>query len=149
MAYGAVLRSPFNGARAFLEWAVGLWPYVNGKALMNGVKLEELNSVDMIDILHYMFEEDMNVQSQEQMDAKTAVRDVIYKDFYSSYYPFGGARKTNSNLNAAGEPVYNFTDDIKPFDPEVSPIRKGYIPPTKFDPNSTKPFGNNLDSPLN
>lgn len=115
---------------------------------MSGIDLKELDSVEMLDVIHYIFEEDMRVSSQEEMDAKTEVRKVIYREFYEKDYEYGTSTSKRT-YTASGQPVDNSFDDIVPFDPTVKSQRKGYIPPTKLDDDSSKPFGDVLDSPLN
>jgi hypothetical protein len=146
---GAVFRPPFRGTRAFLEWAVGLWPYVNGKALMNGIDLKELDASDMIDIIHYLFEEDMKVASKEEMDAISEVRKVVYEEFYSTSYFLAKTSSKYSTPNASGNFSEESFETITPFDPNIKNASKKYIPPTQFDPESVKPFGDILDGPIN
>ena len=116
---------------------------------MSGIRLEELDSSEMLDVIHYIFEEDMKVSSKEEMDAITEVRRVIYTEFYEKDYQYGAKASRNTTYSASGKPLDNSFDDIVPFDPNVKNRRKGYIPPTKLDEKSSKPFGDTLDSPLN
>lgn len=115
---------------------------------MNGIKLEELDSPQMVDVLHYLFEEDLTAPSKEFMDARTEVRKIIYGEMYETEYLFGLSDKSSSkNYTASGESLDSF-DDIIPFDPTVKQVRKGYIAPTNLDEDSSKPFGDILDGPL-
>ncbi len=96
---------------------------------------------DMLDVLHYYMEEDFRVFSAEQAEARDKARAVLYKLIYDKEYKFG-SNKNFSNPTASG-----FEDSIDPLDPEKGPT-KSYIPPTDFNPDSIKPFGDLLDSPL-
>lgn len=142
MASGTVFTPPYAAARAFIEWAVDLWPYVNGKALVSGLKLAEMDSVDMVDVLHYYFEEDLNVVSQEQVAAKSESRSVIYRTLYGTPYKY----RVDAGIKATASSSSSY-DDLVPFDPSNS-VTKPYVPPTEFDPDMAKPFGTVLDAPL-
>ena len=97
---------------------------------------------DMLDVLHYYMEEDYNVSSQEQIDARANVRKAIYRNMYNREYRFP-AGKNNSRVTASGLDL----DDVVPVDPTAGPT-KSYVPPTDFNPDSQKPFGDVLDAPL-
>ena len=97
---------------------------------------------DMLDVLHYYMEEDYNVSSQEQIDARSDVRKAIYRHMYNKEYKFP-AGKNNSRVTAGGLNL----DDVVPVDPMEGPT-KSYVPPTDFNPDSQKPFGDVLDAPL-
>jgi hypothetical protein len=97
---------------------------------------------DMLDVLHYYMETDFNTSSAEQSEARDKVRSIIYKSLYNKEYRF----KPNSN-NYSQTSADGFEQDISVFDPEKGPT-KSYIPPTDFNPDSEKPFGDVLDAPL-
>lgn len=147
MACRGILRPPYGAASSLLEWGIDLWPYVNGRALVSGLRLADMDSRDMLDVLHYFLEDDMNVGSAEQADARDAVRQQIYEEMYNSSYKYG--RKTNTTAVVkdfdaeAEEPQEKLPE---PFNPAAKPKR--YIPPTRFDGESTLPFGSTLDAPL-
>lgn len=116
---------------------------------MNGIVLEELDTPELVDILHYMFEEDLMASTKEESDVKDEVRKTIYRDLYNTEYLFGiSERSSKRTYTASGEFLEDSYDDIVPFDPTVKQERKGYIAPTNFDENSSKPFGDILDGPL-
>ena len=120
---------------------------------MNGLQLAGMEASDMLDVLHYFFEEDLNFSTAEQADAREATRDQLYRDLYNTEYKYKSPKSRN---RGSGQPVDFDIDEpvtapekIRPFDPmnptgEVKP----YVPPTRFDANSTKPFGDILDAPL-
>jgi glutaredoxin 2 len=116
---------------------------------MSGIDLKELDASDMLDIIHYFFEEDLKVASGEQMDAINEVRKVVYEEFYLTKYFLAKTSSKYSTPNASGNFSEESFEKITPFDPNIKNFSKGYKPPTKFDPESTKPFGDILDGPVN
>ena len=104
--------------------------------------------MDLLDALHYMFEEDMVPVSGEQQEARENMRKNLYMQIYgSSAYTWiagqGGAR-------AGGNRVSDFTPTTADSSDETSTelTHKPYEPPTPFDPDAAKPFGELLDEPL-
>lgn len=101
----------------------------------------------MLDVLHFMMEEDMLTEFAE---AKSDMRILIYRDIYGREYPHE-YRVKSKNKNgmpsgahsAAGENPYG---DLSPVDPVME--SKGYIPPTPVSDNPADPFGGVLDAPL-
>jgi hypothetical protein len=147
MVSRTVLRPSHIGARALCEWAVDLWPYLNGKALVSGLKLEEMELSDMLDVLHYYMEEDYNFSNAEQIEAKSNLRKTIYRSMYNTEYKFGASSGKNKTYTASGVDLDNL-ESVEPVDPLKEPT-KSYVPPTDFNPESIKPFGDVLDSPIN
>jgi hypothetical protein len=123
---------------------------------VNGLNLKEMKASDMIDVLHYFFEDDMNYASAEQADAKDRSREIIYRDFYDHSYAYSNTQeRANANYAASGQ---NFTKDfdvssldgdekIEAFDPMKKPP-KPFVPATKLNAASPRPFGSVLDEPL-
>jgi hypothetical protein len=146
MASRTVLRPSHIGARAICEWAIDIWPYLSGKALVSGLKLEEMELSEMLDVLHYYMEEDYNFSSPEQVDAKAKLRKTIYRTMYNTEYRFGANTSSNKNVTASGIDLDNL-ESVEPVDPLKGPT-KSYVPPTDFNPESIKPFGDVLDAPL-
>jgi hypothetical protein len=108
------------------------------------MRLEEMEMSEMLDVLHYYMEEDYNVSTQEQIDSRSNVRKVIYKNMYNKEYRFPAGEQNNSNrVTASGLDL----DDVVPVDPLKGPT-KSYVPPTDFNPDLVKPFGDVLDAPL-
>lgn len=118
---------------------------------MNGLRIEELDSRDMLDVLHYFFEEDMYYSSAEQAEGRDRARQQIYSQFYGSEYPYAiTANKSNAQ---GGMTTKNFDLDeeegVVPFDPlEKSKPTKPFVPPTPVNAKSSQPFGSVLDGPL-
>ena len=107
---------------------------------------------DMLDVLHYFFEDDLSAASAEQSEARSKTREAIYRDLYLTEYKY--AVKSTSG-NASGdylpkdfdEPLDSNEKEIVPFDPLKAPT-KPFVPATQFNPNAVKPFGNVLDAPF-
>jgi len=148
MARRGVFKPPYAAARAFLEWAIDLWPYVNGKALVSGLRLADMDSTDMIDVLHYYFEEDIAASSGEQMEARSESRSVIYRTLYGTQYKYAMSTSDKTyNSDGSKLPDDGFYSDLEPFDPSENVV-KPYVSPTELDEDSYLPFGKTLDAPL-
>jgi hypothetical protein len=114
---------------------------------MSGLRLAEMDSAEMLDVVHVIFEEDYtNATSGEQVDAKNNVRKIIYREFYEREYNYDSSSKTEYSDLEAEESGYDYSD-VVPFDPAKAE-RKPFVPSTDFDPNSELPFGKTLDAPL-
>jgi hypothetical protein len=105
-----------------------------------------MEASDMLDVLHYLFEQDTIVNSQEEYESKNSVRRVIYQSVYNRDFAY--LRDVDTNKS-------NVSDDFEPFDefdnytPTTSNSVKPYTPPTNFDPDSPNPFGSALrEAPL-
>lgn len=105
---------------------------MNGKAIVYGINLPEMELSDMLDVIHYFYEEDLNFSSHEQMQMAEKRRVHIYKEMYLTEYKY--------QVSAS-------SDVVEPFDPAGGGT-KPYIPPTEFDPDSYNPFGSALDAPI-
>lgn len=107
---------------------------------------------DMLDVIHYFFEEDYRYASYEQAQYKDSFRSNIYKDLYDQIYKYGVADITgNTPREQARSRDFDEEDEfsLTPFDPNSKQETKPYIPPTDFFGQSAKPFGETLESPLN
>lgn len=146
MVSRGVLKPPGSAARGLITWADDLWPYVNGKALANGLKLVEMESSEMLDVLHYYFEDDIRYASAETAEAVTSYRTQLYL-LYGKTYKYGTSASSSSNRNYVPKGA---SDDLNLDDlPGSTSGVKPYIPPTEFNPDSFLPFGSTLESPLN
>lgn len=113
---------------------------------MSGLRLGEMNSAEMLDVVHVIFEEDYtNVSSAEQVDVKTKVRTILYREFYGKEYTYSSNKTDYSDLEPE-EGLYDYSD-VVPFDPTKAAI-KPFVPSTDFDPDAALPFGKTLDAPL-
>lgn len=98
---------------------------------------------DMLDVLHYYMESDFNVTSSEQAEAREKARSIIYKSLYNKNYRFSSSNSKDFSTTFADGSVDSFSSS----DPTQGET-KSYFPPTDFNPDSEKPFGDVLDSPL-
>jgi hypothetical protein len=125
-----------------------------------GDRLEEKPVEDMLDIVHYFFECDVFTTAEEHQ-ARSAVRQLLYRELYGREYEAGdsadstanGGREFGTQEVASGDffPAAQVTADqfgvpTAPGGPKLT--HKPYIPPTPVDPTSPTPFGNVLDAPL-
>ncbi len=105
----------------------------------------------MLDVLHYLFEEDVNYTSDEQAQSQSNTRSRLYKDLYGATYKYPYTSKSNNGRTYIDESVIDepFTpDDLpKPFDPRAAQT-KPFIPATKINPDAVDPFGGLLDAPI-
>ena len=97
---------------------------------------------EMLDVIHYYMESDFMVSSAEEAEARDKARSIIYKSLYNKEYKYLAKSKGFSQTNASGS-----QETFGDFDPEKGPT-KSYFPPTDFNPDSEKPFGDILDTPL-
>ncbi len=118
---------------------------------MSGLALKEMEASEMIDVLHFFFEEDLFVVSEEEMEAKSSVRTALYQSFYGETYKYA-YKKNDRNRSASGnsfDPNEFHNEDLIPFDPSAPPKpTKPYTPPTDFVEESPLPFGELLDGPI-
>lgn len=98
----------------------------------------------MLDVLHFMFEEDLRFSSGEEAKAQSKMRTQLY-GLYDKPYNYGASESSGTTY---GGRAY-VPDDIDEFNVTPVDVKKSYIPPTKFNPESTNPFGSVLDAPLN
>lgn len=104
----------------------------------------------MLDVLHFYFEEDITLTSEDAMKAQSGVRVAVY-DLYDKKYPYayhGKKPKSPAEYGYVDENLpYDTSAPIKPFDPKTEPT-KAYTPATAFDAESANPFGGILDAPM-
>jgi hypothetical protein len=113
---------------------------------MAGIRLEELETRDMLDVLHYLFEDDLSVYSAEQFESKNKIRKSVYPTLLGKPYKY--APKETNNYDYGLE---DLDDPLEPFNPnqKISREVKPYMPPTNFNPDAQNPFGGALrEAPL-
>ena len=117
---------------------------------MSGVDLMSLSSPDLLDVIHYMFEDDLGASTEEEVDAKDKYRIRIYEDLYER--PYNYASPKNSGANRAFDPnLPPFDDPVNEgdFEPEgIQKATKAYTPPTAFNEGAANPYHGVLDAPL-
>lgn len=153
MAGRNVLRAPYDAARALLDWATDLWPYVNGKSIVHGVDLKSLSAPDMLDVIHFLFEDDMHSSSTgEQAEAKDKSRTMLYSSLYGKVYKYASKGASANQLPpdiAAEMQDYDMPTPVDPFErSQGSAIVKPFVPATSVDNGSRLPFGTALEAPL-
>lgn len=112
---------------------------------MNGLRLADMDASDMLDVLHFYFEEDLRYNNAEEADAVSSVRVSLYRTMYETEYKY----KVSSKKSGQGRNSYasgTDFDDLAPFDPETA-VSKPYVPPTQFDASGVDSSGV-LDGPL-
>ena len=98
----------------------------------------------MLDVLHFLFEDDLLAGTGEQLEAKDKLRSNIYKEFYNSSYRYAASKSSASNYDYGFE---NLDDPVNI--PASQAHTKPYFPPTNFDPEAANPFGSALkEAPL-
>lgn len=114
---------------------------------MSGVRLGALEASDMLDVLHFMMEEDMLTEFGE---AKSDMRILIWRELYGTEYPteYRFKKKSTSGRfpgahSAGGDNPYG---DLSPVDPTME--SKAYVPPTPQSNDLSNPFDGVLDAPL-
>lgn len=89
---------------------------------------------DMLDVIHYFYEDDLNFSTIEQAKMLDTRRKHVYREMYNTEYVYASPDEPSQN-------------DLVPFDSSGEGI-KPYIPPTDFNPDSVNPFGAVLDAPI-
>ena len=110
-----------------------LWPYVNGKAITLGLTLGEMPMSQMLDVIHFFFEDDARFSTAEEAEALSETRATMYGVLYGTTYKY----RTKKSGSGVGDFDATSAGGIKP-----------YIPPTEVNANSPLPFGDILEAPL-
>lgn len=118
---------------------------------MSGLQLSGMEASDMIDVIHYMFEDDFsNISTAEHLEAQSKMRSSLYKNLYKRQYKYENNYIKNSSGIKSFDPEEMEIEELEPLDPmKMSSQVKPYVPPTEFNPDYANPFGNQIDSPLN
>ena len=101
---------------------------------------------DMMDVLHYFFEDDMRmITTSEQSDAIDEMRTNLYR-LYDQPYRYGKKAQKSSGGRSyvTGDAGFPENDEFDPLNADVKP----FVPATDFNPDSSMPFGLTLDAPL-
>jgi hypothetical protein len=106
-----------------------------------------MDASDMLDVLHFFFEEDLNYSTGEQAEAVSKIREMIYRDMYGTIYKY--AYKDSSNKTKSFDEDDFGLDDVTPYDPTSKQV-KPYFPATEFDAEVGLDFGlGKLEPPMN
>jgi hypothetical protein len=109
-----------------------------------GLQLANMPVSDMLDVLHYFFEEDMKYPSEEEAESVSKMRTLIYREMYNMEYQYGFKKKSSTNYSSASS---NNFDDLVPFDP-TNAQTKPFIPATQVDPDTGMFMSEHLEPPV-
>lgn len=98
---------------------------------------------DMLDVLHYYFEQD-SVGEEDLQKAKTRMREELYTRLYKRPYSWGNAGGPEREFGTQEIGTDGFHN--KSGQPELT--HKPFVPTTKFNPDAARPYGTLLDPPL-
>jgi len=97
-----------------------------------------MEASNMLDVVHFFFEEDYRYSTAEQAKAVEGLRSSLYETMYRTKYKYSTNNSGNSSRSFNGSGDFNFdSSETKP-----------YIPPTDFNPDSGLPFGEVLEAPI-
>lgn len=100
----------------------------------------------MLDVLHYLFEEDATYDYTEQVEHKSSMRKVVYKTLYNTDYAYSATVRDSSPNSFNGD---DSGVDTEVFNSSMNREVKPYMPPTNFNPDSPNPFQGTLrEAPL-
>ena len=91
----------------------------------------------MLDVVHFLFEEDTIAFSSEHFESREKVRNTVYQTIYNRPYKY-------SNGSSSGDYGFDKLDDPVNTLPDIQTETKPYFPPTNFDPEAANPFGGAL-----
>ncbi|URP22169.1 hypothetical protein SEA_BIG4_85 [Microbacterium phage Big4] len=116
---------------------------MNGKALMSGVRLLEMEASDMMDVLHFLFEEDFTAVSEDHSHSRSALRDHLYTTLYGTKYSFkvpprkDAKGRTMGGTTAGGSNEFDYSDFEAAFAAEQETFDARNSDP--FSPRNPKP----------
>jgi hypothetical protein len=114
---------------------------------VSGLNLKEMDATDLVDVLHYFFEEDhVRYESSEHAESASKMRSRLYQDLYGRDFKY--AIQANSSGTSGGRKYVSNGDDSDYDDFGTNDQVKPYIPPTQFNPDSADPFNGALDAPI-
>lgn len=98
----------------------------------------------MMDVLHFLYEDDFTAMTEEHMQSRSALRDSIYNDLYYVDYPFKLKKQPGKSAGGNITDVQHVSefeslDNVKPVDPKKAndPFRS---PRTAADEKSKVKF---------
>lgn len=101
---------------------------------------------DMVDVIHFLFEEDARYSSGEEAESVSKLRSMVYSTMYNTTYKYGSS--SGASASSGGRRYVNDSDSMDFSDLPIPKEVKPYVAPTDFNPNSAMPFGSALDAPL-
>lgn len=127
MAHRRVHRPPYPGVEGLIQWALDMWPVVNGRCLVSGIDLKTLDAASCLDALYYIFEQDA-IDHPDVLTARSHTRVQIWPLWFGHQYKY--PRKEENAQNTFGsqdmmdlpdEVRTQDTETIKPFVPASTP----------------------------
>jgi len=122
---------------------------------MSGIQLLELPAPDMLDVIHFIFEDDNTHSTAEGVESKSKLRTILYSKLYDKEYKFpynssGTSYNYSTDIDA---PELAIPNDNYGYDsegvlpkPDKGPT-KPFVPTTDFNSDSPLPFGKFVDPP--
>ncbi len=106
---------------------------------MSGVNLAELDTVDMLDVVHFMLEEDVNYSTAEQAESRSTMRQLLYRELYKREYGY------SMGNTAGGAPTSGSTGERRLRDFDVPDeiqydVKTRAQPSTETKKQPTKPY---------
>ena len=108
-----------------------------------------MEASDMLDVIHYFFEEDMNYSTAEQAKAHEKIRISVHRNLYNETYKYASSSSrsysrasANDEFFASPEEPLDDLGDVKPFNPRKK-ATKPFIPST-----DVSQLGSVLERPL-
>lgn len=131
MADRAVHRAPYQGVEGLIVWALSMWPVLNGKCLMSGVDLREMDCTAALDVMFFLFEEDV-IGEPDTLKARSLLREQLWPQWFYGKYPYPRKSEDDnaSTTTYGSQDMMDLPDDfgsehdektIKPFVPASSP----------------------------
>jgi hypothetical protein len=116
------------------------------------MRLANIEASDMLDVIHYLFEQDVLFVSGEQVAYKDTFRKNLYENLYNSTYKYANKSELDGSygMDALDAPLAEAPieeDKIRVFSPREK-TAKPYTPPTEVKADDIKPFGSVLDAPI-
>jgi hypothetical protein len=103
---------------------------------------------DMLDVLHYFFDEDSRYSTPEEASHQDAVRHHVYGTLYQESYKYAVSPDSEPASRDFTPDIGEDDDfDVTPFNTKKKEV-KPFVPSTDFDPDSFNPFGDVLDGPI-
>ena len=98
----------------------------------------------MLDVFHYLLDEDMSFVNGEHAQSKSIIRESLYKNLYDTKYKYG-YNERDSSFGYDSEDEDSLVMSGNATSNEIKP----YMPPTPFNPDAPNPFGSALrEKPL-
>jgi hypothetical protein len=112
-----------------------------------------MDASDMLDVIHYFFEDDYRYSTNEESVYKDEFRKSFYRGVYSYEYKYGSDQSsTNSSYRdfdaSPTSSLEEVEEVIQPFNPREQKATKAFIEATPIAGDEIKPFGSILDGPI-